>query len=102
MPATELDLIETGMSLWEHCLEKRPRSFELHLGLWGAAETRSRIASFAKHCHDAWEHAYNTLDYQDSFDWEWCPAWFDVCVDEDLDLVTMNVTTQADLVVAHG
>ena len=99
MPITTEDLIEAGMCLWEACLEHNPKHYQLHRELWGTAETRSRVASFAKSCHLAWEHAHIVLDFDAPFDWEWVPAWLDVCVDEDFDLVAVNVTTQAQMVM---
>ncbi len=101
MSVTTEDLIEAGMCLWEACLETTPKNFITMRETWGTAETRSRVASFAKPCHLAWEHAHNVLDFQEPFDWEWCPAWLEVCVDDDFDLVTMNVTTQAQMVMEH-
>jgi len=99
MSATNHDIIDAALCIWEYCLDHMPANCEGFRALHGVAETRDRVQSFAKPCHLAWEHAHNVLDFDAPFDWEWVPAWFEVCVDEDFDLVAMNVTTQAQMVM---
>lgn len=95
------NIIFTAMCLWEHCLHEEPPIYVSYRENNGACETRDRVQSFAKPCHDAWEHAHNVLDFDAAFDWEWVPAWLQVCVDDDFDLVVMDCTTQAQMVMEH-
>ena len=93
------DLITAAMCLWEYCLDQNPQVYVDYRELHGACETRDRIRDLALHCELAWEHAHAELGFDAPFDWEWVPTWFDICVDEDLDLVVMTCTTQAQMVM---
>lgn len=92
-------ITSAAMCLWEYCLDYRPPACEAFRGLHGVCETRDRVQGFAKSCHESWEHAQAVLGFDAPFDWEWVPAWFDICVDNDFDLVVMDCTTQAHLVM---
>lgn len=99
MSATDHDIIDAALCLWEACLDHEPDHYNRFREDNGAAETRDKMQVFAKPCHDAWEHAHTVLGFDDPFDWEWCPLWLQVCVDEDFDLVAMDCTTQAQMVM---
>lgn len=101
MPATNHDITDSALCIWEYCLDYRPDNCEKFRELHGVAETRDRVQSFALHCHNAWEHAHAVLGFDAPFDWEWVPAWLQICVDEDFDLVLLECTTQAQLVMEH-
>jgi hypothetical protein len=99
MSNTDHDIIDAAMCLWEACLELEKEHYVKFRDMHGAAETRDRVAYFAGHCHDAWVHAHTTLGYDEPFDWDWCPRWLDHCVDVDFDLVVIDCTTQAQIVM---
>lgn len=82
------DLVDAAMCLWEYCLNESPRQFSDYVVVAGYCETRSRIAALAALCHQAYEVA-REQGYDNCFDWEFVPRWFDRCVEEDL---TVNCT----------
>jgi len=94
---TANDVALTAMCLWEAVLEycaddygnnslSSSLNYEVHKSVSvvriniGAARLRDTVLGFAKPCHDEWEVAV-AAGYDDSFDWEWCPAWLDARVD---------------------
>ena len=93
------NIIFTAMCLWEHCLHEEPPIYVSYRQNNGACETRDRVRDLAEHCHNAWEHAYEHLGFDAPFDWEWVPAWFDTCVDADLQPVVLTAPTQAQMVM---
>ena len=80
------EIIDAAVCLWEACLDNNFQHYARFREDNGAAETRDRVVSFAKQCHDAWVIANEKLGFQDPFDWEWCPRFLRLCVDDDFTL----------------
>lgn len=77
---------EAAVCLWEACLENTFQHYTRFRDQHGAAETRSRVITFAKQCEAAWKVAHEKLGFDDPFDWEWCPRFLRVAVSEDFTL----------------
>jgi hypothetical protein len=71
------NLIDAAMCLWEAALEDRSElaALDAYMDVHGAEETRRQIASLAEACHTEWEAATEAGDFDQCFDWEWCPHW---------------------------
>lgn len=71
------------MCLWEYCLNETPAQFTERIVIEGYATTRALVSGLAAPCHQAYEIARDQ-GYDDSFDWEFVPRWFDRCVEGDM------------------
>lgn len=82
---------EAALCIWEYCLECKSKGddtvFEWLRSNQGAATARQQCIALAKGCDDSYQLA-QTLGYDDSFDWDFVPAW----VDE-----AMSITETQDL-----
>lgn len=51
----------------------------------GTAVLRDMVATMSPLCAMACERAVNVYEFDDSYDWEWCPRWLEavkaICVD---------------------
>jgi hypothetical protein len=69
------DLVDSAMCLWEAMLDlKSGDTFEEITQAFaqnGFASMRNFARSWAEQCHLDWQAA----DFDDCFDWEWCPLW---------------------------
>lgn len=85
------DYALTAMVLWELFLEPvnlPPRKQSVFL-TWvqnyrdtnGTADTRDQILALAKPCQDLSDIMYGEGEFDESFDWEFCPRWLEHCVD---------------------
>lgn len=80
------EIIDAAVCLWEACLDDGFSHYQRYRENYGAAETRDRVVSFARQCHESWYFAHIELGFDDPFDWEWCPRFMTLCVDEDFTL----------------
>lgn len=74
------DLVEAAMCLWEAVIDAPARHevFKKHKDYQGAAVLRMQmLEKYAKPCHDLWDAA----EFDEPFDWEWCPAFLDIAID---------------------
>lgn len=88
-PVSLSDMMEAGACLWEAAMEFQDRwqkdgpsvnapyktAFLAEWGTCGTADMRSRILDMAEACHREWDAAIDAGEFDESFDWEWCPAW---------------------------
>ncbi|QAY80435.1 hypothetical protein [Sphingosinicella sp. BN140058] len=49
----------------------------------GACALRDAVQAFAERCDLEWSAAHESGTFDDSFDWEWCPAWLATRVEWD-------------------
>jgi hypothetical protein len=72
------DLVDSALCLWEalidlHCSEQdNPISHAFDAN--GYSAMRNRAMGWAEQCHNDWV-AVHPHDFDDPFDWEWCPKW---------------------------
>lgn len=76
-----------AMALWEAVLTGLTESDrDWYFGQCeGTSALREMIAAMSPACAMAYERAVNVYDFDDSYDWEWCPRWLEavksICVD---------------------
>lgn len=95
------EIIEAAVCLWEACLEHDYKHYAEFREKFGAAETRSRVISFAEQCHQAWELAH-PKHFDKSFDWEWCQMFMLHCVDDDFWLLFRTPERAAQEIIKHA
>lgn len=53
----------------------------------GCAVVRDMVATMSPLCAMSYEHAHNVYDFDDSYDWDWCPKWLEavkaICIETD-------------------
>ena len=78
LDADTIDIAEAAACLWEAALElqNRPEGAPLRQirEAEGTSALRLQIVSMADDCHRDWLAA-GGHERDDSFDWDWCPAW---------------------------
>jgi len=65
---------EAACCIWEYMLET-PSSISDKFG--GATYARMFAVELAPYCHQSWEWAFKTAEYDDCFDWEWVPDYME-------------------------
>lgn len=83
--------MDAALCIWEYCMFRRIRNdesvFDWLRGGEGAAAARDMCIRLAKDCEKSYQIA-NHLGFDDSFDWEFVPAWVELA---------MHITHQHDL-----
>ena len=79
-----------AMSLWEALLDgvsDADREWYKRQCAEGACMLRDTFATMSPLCAMAYERAHNVYDFDDSYDWDWCPKWLEavkaICIDTD-------------------
>jgi len=58
----------------------------------GIAVVRDQIATAASLCHQTWLWLHERDEYDDCFDWDFCPRFLDRCMDDQLVLKSGDLT----------
>ena len=87
------DLMDAAMCLLEAFWElpdddKRRSDF---LPNHGIAVVRDHVATAANLCHQTWMWLHERDDYDECFDWDFCPLFLDRCMDDQLVLRSGNL-----------
>lgn len=86
------DLMDAAMCLMEAFFQlpdSDPRRSNF-LPNHGIAVVRDRVATAASLCHQTWLWLHERDDYDECFDWDFCPVFLDRCMDDQLVLRSGN------------
>lgn len=91
--ADQRDLMEAAMCLLEafwNLKEDDPRKSDVYPN-HGIAVIRDRMSTAANLCHQTWSVMVQLDDYDDCFDWDFCPRFLDNCMDDQMVLKSGKV-----------
>ena len=80
-------IIDAKYSAWDRTARKikaEASPFEKAVDAWGdvgSLEQRSTVCSWVRTCEEAWLIARDVYDYDDCYDFEFCPWFIQNCVD---------------------
>lgn len=79
---SDYDRTDAALCLWEAVIDLKGRGagkddqpIDIAFEAIGWASMRSTVAGWAAMVHDDWQQAVTLNDYDDPFDWEFCPDW---------------------------
>lgn len=97
--ADQRDLMEAAMCLLEafwNLKEDDPRVSDVYPN-HGIAVIRDRMSTAANLCHQTWSIMVKLDDYDDCFDWDFCPRFLDNCMDDQMVLKSGKIHELRDL-----